>query len=203
VRQPDADVERLLKLFTFLPITKINEIMTVHNAAPEKRTAQHLLAREFVELTHGFEEAESAQQQHRSMFSKDSGDAAAQSSWEQQPDAILPRSMFFGKPFSAVLLSAALADSKSEATRLVKNKGAYIHAPAQSKTPAMDVAMSFAQINDPMALLNDSHLSRGTDGGEFLILRSGKRKVRIIKLVSDAEFEKEGLGASVREDVKG
>jgi tyrosyl-tRNA synthetase len=178
-----------LKLFTFLPLPKIAETMIEHNAAPEKRVAQHLLAGEFVELVHGFDEAEKAQQQHRSMFSKNSGSDTNESTWEQHPNTTLPRSMVIGRPFSAVLWSAGLADSKSEATRLIKNKGAYIHAPESAEASVADSGFSFAQLDNPTAYLEDSHLSKRDDGREFLILRSGKRKVRVVRLVSDEEFE--------------
>jgi tyrosyl-tRNA synthetase len=167
--------------------------MTEHNAAPEKRAAQHLLAREFIELVHGSEEAQNAQQQHRSMFSKDAGIDLAQPNWEQQPTTIIPRSLVIGKPFSAVLWSTGLAESKSEATRLIKNKGAYIHAPEKVEASGPESALSFTRLENPTACLEDSHLSKGGDGREFLILRSGKRKVRVVELVSDDAFEKGNL----------
>lgn len=53
VRTTDNDVENLLKLFTFLPIGEISEIMTKHTKDPEKREAQRILAEQVTLLVHG------------------------------------------------------------------------------------------------------------------------------------------------------
>ncbi|KAL4946714.1 hypothetical protein BDV06DRAFT_182175 [Aspergillus oleicola] len=68
VRTPDDAVEKYLKMFTFLPIPKITEIMEQQNQDPSKRVAQHALAYEFVHLIHGKEEAEAVATQHRQLF---------------------------------------------------------------------------------------------------------------------------------------
>lgn len=68
VRTADADVERYLKLFTFLPLPKIQSIMDKHKAAPSTRIAQHTLAFEVLELIHGKEAAENTERQHRNLF---------------------------------------------------------------------------------------------------------------------------------------
>ena len=49
----DRDVERLLKLFTFLPLDEIRDIMGKHAARPEERAAQRRLALEVTQLVHG------------------------------------------------------------------------------------------------------------------------------------------------------
>lgn len=71
LRSADADVERYLKLFTFLPITKIKSIMEEHGLDQSKRVAQHILAFEFVELIRGLGSAQDAQRQHKILFSKE------------------------------------------------------------------------------------------------------------------------------------
>lgn len=71
LRSADADVERYLKLFTFLPLSEISAIMKEQKKDESKRVAQHTLAREFVELVHGLPAAEEAEKQHRSAFKKD------------------------------------------------------------------------------------------------------------------------------------
>ncbi|XP_064417120.1 tyrosine--tRNA ligase, mitochondrial [Latimeria chalumnae] len=60
VRQQDANVERYLKLFTFLPLVEIKHIMDMHTKEPEKRGAQKRLAAEVTKLVHGKEGLESA-----------------------------------------------------------------------------------------------------------------------------------------------
>ncbi|KAL4974877.1 hypothetical protein BDW66DRAFT_138769 [Aspergillus desertorum] len=68
VRTPDDAVERYLRMFTFLPIPEISEIMKEQNQDPSKRVAQHALAYEFVELIHGKDEADAVSMQHRQLF---------------------------------------------------------------------------------------------------------------------------------------
>lgn len=53
VRRKDADTERLLKLFTFLPQPEIDQLMALQNKDPSKRTALRKLAEEITLLVHG------------------------------------------------------------------------------------------------------------------------------------------------------
>lgn len=77
MRTPDDQVERYLKLFTFLPLSKIDKIMELQNKDPSRRTAQHALASEFVELIHGGPDAKNVSEQHRQLFkSRPSADPA-------------------------------------------------------------------------------------------------------------------------------
>ncbi|AND80332.1 tyrosine--tRNA ligase [Streptococcus pantholopis] len=49
----DEDAVRFLKIFTFLPLTEIEDIRKSFEAEPHKRLAQKVLAREVVTLVHG------------------------------------------------------------------------------------------------------------------------------------------------------
>ena len=53
IRSKDSDVENYLKLFTFLPLGRIEDIMRSHTKAPEKRGAQKELAENVTLLVHG------------------------------------------------------------------------------------------------------------------------------------------------------
>lgn len=53
MRTHDTDVENFLKLFTFLKLEEIKEIMKLQNLAPEKRHAQRKLAEQVTLLVHG------------------------------------------------------------------------------------------------------------------------------------------------------
>ncbi|KAL9921257.1 tyrosine--tRNA ligase, mitochondrial [Glossina fuscipes fuscipes] len=53
IRRPDAEVEKLLKLFTFLTLPEIENLMTEHRKEPEKRKAQTILAEDVTLLVHG------------------------------------------------------------------------------------------------------------------------------------------------------
>ncbi|XP_032077873.1 tyrosine--tRNA ligase, mitochondrial [Thamnophis elegans] len=68
VRQPDAIVERYLKLFTFLSGLEIDHIMQVHAKEPEKRGPQKRLAAEVTKLVHGRNGLESAKRCTRAIY---------------------------------------------------------------------------------------------------------------------------------------
>lgn len=61
LRISDTGVDKLLKLFTFLPIDEINQIMNSHQKSPEKRDAQRKLAQEVTLLVHGLKGLELAE----------------------------------------------------------------------------------------------------------------------------------------------
>lgn len=53
LRTPDAEVERLLKIFTFRTLDEITVIVRKHQDNPEKRQAQQILATDVTRLVHG------------------------------------------------------------------------------------------------------------------------------------------------------
>jgi len=53
IRTKDSDIEKFLKLFTFLPLNKISEIIDAHMKNPEGRRAQKILAEQVTLLIHG------------------------------------------------------------------------------------------------------------------------------------------------------
>ncbi|XP_022180291.1 tyrosine--tRNA ligase, mitochondrial [Myzus persicae] len=55
IRTIDADVEKLLKMFTFLSLPEIAELMRRHKATPDKRIPHESLARQVTTLVHGEE----------------------------------------------------------------------------------------------------------------------------------------------------
>ena len=52
MKVPDTEVEKYLKLFTFLPLEEVKSIVQAHFASPEKHVAQHRLASEVTEMVH-------------------------------------------------------------------------------------------------------------------------------------------------------
>ena len=53
VNTSDQMVKTYLRLFTFLPLNEIDDLMQKHNASPEKFLAQKKLASELTLLVHG------------------------------------------------------------------------------------------------------------------------------------------------------
>ncbi|XP_059617567.1 tyrosine--tRNA ligase, mitochondrial [Phlebotomus argentipes] len=68
LRTRDADVERLLKLFTFVPLRKIKELMDRHRNVPEVREAQKKLAQEVTLLIHGEEGVKTAENVSEALY---------------------------------------------------------------------------------------------------------------------------------------
>ncbi|KAK0746422.1 tyrosine--trna ligase precursor, mitochondrial (cyt-18) [Schizothecium vesticola] len=199
VRRPDADVERLLKLLTFLPLEDIQQLMADHTNDPSRRVAQHRLALEVTSLIHGTRNAADAAEQHRAMYRKPAPDGEEQyqavvghpTTPTNRPrmDMMLPRSLIMSTSIGRILQAAGLADSASAGHRLAATQGAYIGgAPGQKR--AMDPsALAFTPVKVWAAQDTQKYLI----DDEYLILRKGKHNLRIIKVVSDEEYAASGL----------
>ena len=106
------------------------------------------------------------------------------------PNTVLPKSLVYGQPIARVLYSAGLVASKSEGHRLAAKRGAYIGS-RPSATGTMSDHLDFS----PCMNWNPKDTSKYIIGDDLLILRVGKWKVKMIKIISDEEFEEKGLTA--------
>lgn len=178
LRTADEDVERYLKLFTFLPLEHIKQVTQGHAADPSKREPQHLLAREVLELVHGPEEALAAEQSHRESR-KPSVESVAQgteSSKESQDRVKLPKVKVVGKQLAEVMQSV-LGESKSTNARIIASGGVYIAKRAAGNGNDLE----FVHFKDPRAKVTEDMLV-----GNALVLRRGKWKVRVVEAVDAA-----------------
>nr|POE77685.1 tyrosine--trna ligase, mitochondrial [Quercus suber] len=177
LRSTDDDVERYLKLFTFLPITEITAVMIKHKKDQGKRLAQHLLASEVLELVHGREEAIRTQAQHQALRNP----SLASANGSEAVAATLPISLLRELPFSRVLYHAGIVDSKSAGARMIAMGGVYV----ASSAAAGDDSIAWIPVKNqnPSDFLADG----------LVMLRLGKWKVRTIKIVEDTDFERQGL----------
>ncbi len=118
---PDADVEKFLLLYTFLPVEQIKELGQLKDR--EVNRAKELLAYELTTLIHGRDEAEKARDAARSAF--ETGAAGDNSAI---PAAELDSSELDGGITAAELFSrTGLCASKSEARRLIEQGGASVN----------------------------------------------------------------------------
>ncbi|MCB2188330.1 MAG: tyrosine--tRNA ligase [Deltaproteobacteria bacterium] len=145
----DDDVPRFLRLFTFLPLTQVEELSRLSGA--DVREAKQALAHEITSFVHGEEEARAARRAAEAAFGG-GGDAAAVPSTTMAREALTA-----GVPAFQLFVDTGLCSSNSEARRLVKQGGAYI------KEIRVD---NFDQVID---------LSWAGDDGA-LWLRAGKKK---------------------------
>lgn len=127
IQSPDEAVENYMKVFTFIPLSKIEAIMADHLKQPEKREAQRILATEVTELIHGPEMTQAAQIITGVMFGHENrSDGEILGAFKSQDLAkSYPRNELIGKPWR-VLLSEISGKSKSECQRLVKSRSVYV-----------------------------------------------------------------------------
>ena len=111
----DADVLKCIRLLTFIPLEKIDEMDKWEGS--QLNTAKEILAYELTKLVHGEEEAEKAQAQARSLFGAGSGDDApvVEISADDFRDGKLD--------IQAALVAAGLCTSRSDARRAVEQGG--------------------------------------------------------------------------------
>jgi tyrosyl-tRNA synthetase len=130
LRSEDADVERLLRFFTFLPLDEIANVMTEHLAEPSRRVAQRRLADDVTARVHGPESVARATAAAAILFGGGelrAADAATLAMVAAEvPTAAVEASALAGEglPIADALVLAGLAASKGEAKRGL-NAGGY------------------------------------------------------------------------------
>jgi tyrosyl-tRNA synthetase len=130
INSDDRDVEKLLKLFTFLPLEEVRDIMDPHMAAPQHREAQRRLAMEVTSTVHGEDAAKSAERASAILFGgnfepSDLTPSMLAILMSEVPTGIFKESDL---PSPIEILSACGAcASKSEARRLIQGGGVYLN----------------------------------------------------------------------------
>ncbi|HUR94356.1 MAG TPA: tyrosine--tRNA ligase [Gemmatimonadales bacterium] len=166
----DRDVERYLKLFTFLPLDQIARALAEHAGDPSRREAQRVLAREVTATVHGDAAAEAAIQTSAALFTRSAegaelpAEAIADMPERRVSRAHLPD----GLPILEVLVASGLATSKADARRGIQGKGFYLNGRA---------------IDDVELRIGDDVL-QGAPDARYLILRKGKKNY--VRLVLEA-----------------
>jgi tyrosyl-tRNA synthetase len=162
VNTDDRDIERYLKLFTFLRLDRIDATLAEHAADPGRRVAQRLLAREVTATVHGEEAAAQAVETAAAMFGGGGGDLAR----AELPERIVSRSELPGEiPIVDLLVASGLASSKGDARRGIQGRGFYLN----------DQAIDAVDL-----ILGEDDL-QGPSDRRFVILRKGKKNyVRLV-----------------------
>lgn len=128
----DQNVEEYLKIFSFLPLVEIANIVEKHNKEPQKRDAQRILAKEITTFVHGSKVTKSVERVSGILFSGEvpqsltAQDKALISS-EVPNVRIQKEELNKGISIIDVLVRAYLAQSKSEAKRLLDGRGVYVN----------------------------------------------------------------------------
>eukprot|EP00471_Norrisiella_sphaerica_P014300 CAMPEP_0184497340 /NCGR_PEP_ID=MMETSP0113_2-20130426/36232_1 /TAXON_ID=91329 /ORGANISM="Norrisiella sphaerica, Strain BC52" /LENGTH=516 /DNA_ID=CAMNT_0026884395 /DNA_START=24 /DNA_END=1571 /DNA_ORIENTATION=- len=137
VNVDDRDVERFLKLFTFLPMERIEELGNLKGA--DIRKAKAVLAYEATGILHGKEEAEKAKKGAEAAFGG-AGDVSAIPKFETEfPTQIVP-----------LLVATGLCSSKADARRSIAGGGIRING---EKVTDPDLELETSMLDDDNALI--------------------------------------------------
>jgi len=132
----DEDVVKFLKLFTELPLDRIEELGALEGA--EINEAKKVLAHEVTSLCHGEDVALAAQETARKAFEEKSLSA-------DLPKVSVEESVLnSGVPVSVLFVTAGLAKSKGEARRLIKQGGGRLN---DEKITDSEVTISSDDLN--------------------------------------------------------
>ena len=151
----DRDVEKCLKLLTFLPMDEIKRLSSLEGAEINK--AKEVLAFEVTKLIHGEEEAIKAQNAARALF-RDGADLTSVPQTQISREQIAE-----GMEILELLMLTGLTASKSEGRRLIKQGGIYV---ANSRVDDIDMKIT----------------AKDFDEDSSLLLRKGKKVYHMVKL---------------------
>ncbi len=163
----DADVEKLLKVFSFKSHEEINALLDSLKSNPGAREAHRALARELTALVHGDHDAEQAEAAAKALFGQgelsELDEKTLQTTLAQLPRTEIKKSETI-PTWVDLLTATGVVDSKSAARRIVKEGGAYLNnekISGEDFTPSLDNALY----------------------GRFFILRKGKRDLAAVELI--------------------
>jgi len=148
INTDDNDTIRFLKIFTFLPMEKIDELAKLKGA--ELRKAKEILAFEITKIVHGKKEAEKARASSKAVFSEGGEDLTS------VPTVTIK--IGEGIMILDLLTGTGVVPSKSEGSRLIRQGGVYINN---------------KKINSTTAIIKKDSFKNGS-----LLLRKGKKQYK-------------------------
>ncbi len=163
INTADADVVKFLKYFTFLTKEEIEAVEAEFNEAPHLRYGQKVLAREVVTLVHGGEAYEQALKITEALFS---GNLATLTAEEIEVGFKDVPSVELAEDLNLVdaLVFAKAASSKRESREFINNNS---------------ISINGEKVND----LEFMVAKENAIGGQFTVIRRGKKKYFLIKHV--------------------
>ena len=143
INTEDADVERFLAIYTFLPMNEVRALGRLQGA--DLRTAKEVLAYEVTKLAHGEAEAHRAQATSRALFRGEAGAVDAAPRTE-----LSPREVADGISIVDLLVRTGLASSKKDARRQIDQRGIRLN---HSEIETVDRMVTEADLASGEALL--------------------------------------------------
>ncbi len=165
----DADVGRFLKLFTFLPLATVAEVVATHDRDPAARHGQRVLAREATRILHGDAGVDAAERATVVLFGDEPygtlGDDVLADAFGEAPTVELPRARLDeGIGLLELMTAVGASSSNGEARRLVQ-QGA--------------VRVNNAVVDDAARVVGPDDLA----GATTVVLRSGRKRHFLARFV--------------------
>lgn len=144
----DSDVIKCLKMLTFLPLEKIDELSKLEGSEINK--AKEILAHELTELIHGKEEADKAQEAARALFGN-------KADTNNMPSTNLASEDFTDDEIAILdlLKKCSLIPSNKEGRRLIEQGG---------------ISVDDEKVTDVYAKINKQSFEKG-----YVIIKKGKK----------------------------
>ena len=167
INTEDGDAEKLLRLFTFLPLEQISDVIEEHKEAPEKRIAQKVLAWEITRIVHGEKAASTARRASEILFggafepSDLRGDMIEALAGEVP---LVELNVSLPSGIVDILAKAGACKSKGEVRRLIKGGG---------------LSLNGVRISSEDQFVDKKNLLHGC----YLFFRLGKKRFFMVKSV--------------------
>ncbi len=157
----DADVDKYLKLFTFMTADEIEALAQQTTEHPEQRQAQISLAEQVTTLVHGADAVRSAQRISEALFGGELQALQADDLSQLQQDGLESSPVAEGEGLLTAMVTAGVAKSTGEARKLVQGGG---------------VRLSGEVVKDPRQSID---FSAGLYG-RYHVLRKGKKVYHLL-----------------------
>ena len=158
INTDDRDVERYLKLFTFMSEHDIQSVMRLHEKEPARREAQGWLAKQVTELVHGKDATYGATAASAILFGDLDPTKVEKSAFDTLALEIPTITAQDGISLTDAMVQAGLAKSKSEARRAIEQGGVYVNQHRAQEISEQDWL-----------------------GGRHVLLRKGKKDFALIR----------------------
>jgi tyrosyl-tRNA synthetase len=166
----DADAEKWIRIFTFLPKEEIDSLINEHQTDPGKRILQKKLAEELTVFVHGKEEYEKAIETTEKLFSKQNASIETLSADDlENMEGIIKigiekKQLLNGIDIVSFLATTQILPSKGEARKMVQNGGISIN---RNKVEDLQFKL------DTSVLLHE----------QYLLIQKGKKNYYLVKAI--------------------
>ncbi|OIQ21693.1 MAG: tyrosine--tRNA ligase [Flavobacterium sp. MedPE-SWcel] len=171
INTTDADAEKYIKIFTFLPKEEIEQLIAEHNEAPHARVLQKKLAEQVTIFVHSEEELEKAIKASNVLFGKSTADDL------KQLDSTTFLEVFDGVPQAEVSMAdveegLGIIDAFVAKSNFLKSNGE-----ARRALKENSISVNRAKVKDDYGITKDDLIN-----DQFVLLQKGKKNYYILRV---------------------